>query len=113
MVQLPPPECSRLHHLEPHRRGAGHAGHVPHRAAVEIADPDTDRVAREKPTHQLSRMSLLVPVFTAVQKRVDSGLFEAEGDAAAVAIGEDVGDDEGRGGDSAPAVRLPCRPPSA
>ncbi len=27
----------------------------------------------EKPMHQLSRISLLVPVFTAVQKRVESG----------------------------------------
>ena len=51
--------------------------------------------ARDQPTAQLSRMSLLVPVFTAVQKRVASTLSSAEGAGARVGVGQDVADDEG------------------
>ena len=45
--------------------------------------------------HQLSRMSLLVPVFTALQNGVPRLIFEAEGRAAAGPIGENVGNQVG------------------
>ncbi len=45
--------------------------------------------------HQLSRMSLLVPVFTALQKGVFEIVVEPKGHRARRAIAHHVGDDVG------------------
>jgi hypothetical protein len=79
--------------------GAAPAGaaHIVHGSAAGIAHPHAHGVAFDQPTAQLSRMSLLVPVFTAVQKRVASTL-SCRRCGPARCVGQDVAHDEGGAG---------------